>query len=127
MNKPGNPGNDGPQNRRHADACTRRLALIRTLSLLSVGISASAVARPATHTVIIEALAYKPAALTVKRGDVVVWTNKDPYPHTVTAQGVFDSKSIAPGGTWKYTANKTGDFPYTCTFHPNMKGTLRVE
>lgn len=47
-------------------------------------------------------------------------------PHTVTAKGVFDSRSIAAGKSWKYVARTLGEYPYLCTFHPNMKGTLRV-
>ena len=39
----------------------------------------------------------------------------------------FDSGEIAPGKTWKYTAKKPGKFPYVCTLHPTMKGTLVVE
>ena len=80
-----------------------------------------------THTVVMQATSYTPQVLTVKRGDTVVWINKDPFPHTVTATRGFDSKSIAADGSWKYRAGEVGEFPYTCTFHPNMKGTLRVE
>lgn len=64
--------------------------------------------------------------LTVQRGDTIVWVNKDPFPHTVTAKSVFDARSIAEGKSWKYTARTPGEYPYLCTFHPNMKGTLRV-
>jgi plastocyanin len=79
------------------------------------------------HTVIIEGVKYEPEALTVKRGDTVVWVNKDPFPHTVTAAGVFDSHSIAAGASWKYVVRKAGEYAYTCALHPNMKGTLKVE
>ena len=94
---------------------------------LWLGAGALAAAGPATHTVVIESLKYVPEALAVKRGDTVVWINKDPYPHTATAKGVFDSGSIADGGSWKYTAREAGEYAYICTFHPNMKATLRVE
>ena len=63
----------------------------------------------------------------VKRGDTVTWINKDPFLHTVTAAGAFDSRSMVAGASWKYAARKTGDFAYICTLHPNMKGTLKVE
>lgn len=89
--------------------------------------SANALGSPTTHPVIIEATSYAPAVLTVQRGDTIAWINKDPFPHTVTAAGGFDSKGILPGGTWKYTARKVGEYAYTCTFHPNMKGRLIVE
>ncbi|KAI3601692.1 hypothetical protein D8I24_3477 [Cupriavidus necator H850] len=86
-----------------------------------------ALGRPATHTVLMDGTAYVPRTLAVRRGDVVVWVNKDPFPHTVTASGGgFDSKAIAPGKSWTYTARKTGVFPYTCTLHPTMTGTLSV-
>ena len=83
--------------------------------------------RPATHTVDIEGLQFKPAALTVRAGDTIVWANKDMFPHTATAESGFDSKSIDSGKSWQMTAAGKGDFTYVCTFHPTMKATLRVE
>jgi plastocyanin len=83
--------------------------------------------KPATHRVTIEGLKNDPETLTVRRGDTIVWTNKDPFPHTVTAAGKFDSRDIAADGSWKYVARTAGEFAYICTLHPNMKGTLRVE
>jgi plastocyanin len=97
------------------------------LFIADSAVGASAAAKPVTHTVIIDGVKYEPEALTVKRGDTVIWVNKDPFPHTVTAAGVFDSHSIAVGGSWRYVARKAGDYVYTCTLHPNMKGTLKVE
>jgi plastocyanin len=68
----------------------------------------------------------------VKAGDVVVWRNKDPFPHTATARvngrtKGFDSQAIAPGQSWTYTAKARGEFDYICSFHPTMTATLRVE
>jgi len=57
----------------------------------------------------------------------VTWENRDPFPHTVTSAGHFDSGSIAAGAHWRYVATKPGTFEYICTFHPNMKGRLVVE
>jgi len=89
---------------------------------------AAALAAPAAKdTVVLEGVGYQPATITVKRGATVSFVNKDPYPHTVTSAGNFDSKDIAAGKTWKYTAKKAGRFDYICTLHPNMKGTLVVE
>ena len=89
--------------------------------------SPTAAAAGRTHEVAIKALAYVPQTLTVKPGDVVVWTNQDPFPHTVTAPGVFDSGSIAAGKSWRYKVKQAGTHPYVCTLHSNMKGTLQVE
>jgi plastocyanin len=80
-----------------------------------------------THEIVIQGLQYVPETLKVRRGDVVVWTNKDPFPHTATAKGAFDSKSIAEGRSWRWTATRAGTFAYVCTLHSNMKATLQVE
>jgi plastocyanin len=103
------------------------LALVCAGGLLHTGAGAIAAGKRAIHTVVIEATNYAPAILTVKRGDTVVWINKDPFPHTVTAKGVFDSHGIAASHSWKYTARKSGEFAYICTLHPTMKATLKVE
>jgi plastocyanin len=98
------------------------------LAVALVTTPGSAVADPAqTRQVAIQGLVYVPETLSVRPGDVVVWTNNDPFPHTVTAAGGFDSGPIAPGKSWRFTAKKTGTYPYLCTLHTTMKGTLRVE
>ena len=75
----------------------------------------------------IDGSSYGPSSITVRKGDTVRWVNKDPFPHTVTAAGKFDSKSIAANAQWSYRATAAGEFPYICTLHPNMKGVLKVE
>ncbi len=97
------------------------------VGLLYADATASAADKAASHTVVIEGVQYAPETLAVKRGDTVIWINKDPFPHTVTAPGAFDSHAIPAGKSWKFTARKAGEFAYVCTLHPNMKGTLKVE
>jgi len=104
-----------------------RVGLVHVLVLASAAGMTVAAERPITHTVVMKATSYAPPTLTVKLGDAVLWRNEDPFPHTATAAGVFDSKSIPAGGAWKYTPKARGEYAYTCTFHPNMKGTLKVE
>ena len=103
-----------------------QIALVACAAALVWG-GGAAIAAPATHTVVIEAVAFAPTSLTVNRGDTVVWVNKDPFPHTVTAKGAFDSKEIAAGKSWKYVARKAGEYAYICTLHSNMKATLTVK
>jgi plastocyanin len=99
---------------------------MRNMAALALLIaSTSAVA--ATHVVAMDGVKYEPASITVKRGDTVVFRNDDPFPHTVTAKGKFDSGSIAAGKQWKFVARTAGRFAYICTLHPNMQGTLIVE
>lgn len=80
----------------------------------------------ATHTVTIDSMRFEPAELVVAPGDTVVWTNKDPVPHTVTARGRFDSGAIAPDKTWSWVAGRRGTLSYVCTYHPGMQAMLIV-
>lgn len=67
--------------------------------------------------------------LTVQAGAKVTVTNKDTAPHTVTSEQdkMFDSGKIDGGGTGSFTApTKPGKYPFGCTFHPDMAGTLVV-
>jgi len=103
----------------------RRRALA-ALALAGVGLAALAAERAAA-TVAIDGTRYAPEVVTVKRGARVTWKNQDPFPHTVTARGTFDSGDIAAGKSWTFTAGKAGRYDYICTLHPTMKGTLVVE
>lgn len=90
--------------------------------------TAAGTAKPATHTVAIDGATFAPPKLTVTAGDTVVWVNKDPYPHTATSkEGGFDSKELGEGKSFRFVAKKKGDFPYVCTLHPTMKGTITVK
>ena len=100
------------------------LAFCAACALFAAG--SLAADKPVVHTIVMDGTAFSPDTLTVKRGDTVVWVNKDPFPHTVTAvDGAFDSKSIDAGKSWKYVASKPGDFRYTCLFHPTMKAAWK--
>ena len=82
----------------------------------------------ATRSLTIENMQFNPSTLSVHRGDRIVWANKDLFPHTVTASNkAFDSGTIEAGGSWTYVASKAGEFSYGCTFHPTMKGLLKVQ
>jgi plastocyanin len=94
------------------------LACVATVPLLAAA---------ATHTVAIEGMKFVPETITVKKGDRIVWQNKDVVPHTATATGSFDSKSIAPGASWQQVVKKAGHFDVVCRFHPGMKATLVVQ
>jgi len=83
---------------------------------------------PKTYVINMQIAGFDPPELTVKPGDRVNWVNKDLFPHTATADDkAFDSKSVAPSGKWTFVAGKPGTHTYICTFHPTMKGTIKVQ
>jgi plastocyanin len=89
-------------------------------------LAAPAPALAETHTVVIDGMQFRPAALSVRRGDTIVWNNKDLVPHTATVKGGFDSGNVDPGKQWRWTVSGDGRIDYICTYHPGMKGSLTV-
>ena len=89
----------------------------------------TAAAKPGrTTTVTMDGVRFQPAEVVVSVGDTVRWTNKDPFPHNVTSTDrAFHSADLAPGRSFSFHATKAGTFPYTCTLHPTMKGTIHVK
>ncbi len=69
---------------------------------------------------------YEPAALTVKVGTTVTWTNSGAVVHTATADDgkAFDSGLMRPKATFSITLKSPGTFAYHCTYHRWMKGTI---
>lgn len=64
----------------------------------------------------------------VAPGATVTVVNEDSAPHTVTAvgEGGFDANAAA-GQTVTFTApEEPGEYEITCTYHPQMSGTLVV-
>lgn len=105
-------------------------ALALGTAFLLAGQGGAAVAAPAVHTVVIEGMRFIPETLEVKPGDTVVWRNRDPFPHTATAEAKGAdgpaSPAIAAGASWTFKAAKRGRYPYLCTLHRTMKAMLVV-
>src|SRR5215218_9257996 len=76
--------------------------------------------------------AYQPNPIEVSIDDTVTWTNDDIAQHTVTSgqggepDGEFDSSIMSTGTTFEHTFTEVGEYPYFCTLHPNMVGTVIV-
>ena len=72
---------------------------------------------------------YEPAQITVPKGTILTFTNRDSTPHTATSKesGAFESGSIDPGKSSEVRLEESGSFAYSCLFHPFMKGTIVVE
>jgi len=76
-------------------------------------------------TVRMAGLAFRPASLTVRKGDTVSFVNDDVAPHTVTSQpGTIDSGVLLPGRVFSVVASS--GFKYRCTIHPSMTARVAV-
>ncbi|MGE5634219.1 MAG: plastocyanin/azurin family copper-binding protein [Deltaproteobacteria bacterium] len=81
---------------------------------------------------------YDPKELTVKRGATIIINNNDIMPHTVTnGIGPIDSESgkvfatniIKGGDSYELKIGEIdyGKYPYYCSIHPYMTGTLIIQ
>jgi plastocyanin len=81
--------------------------------------------------------AFRPNPVTANVGDTVTWTNDDTTPHTVTSgsnaqpDSKFESSPnltplLAPAQSFAHQFSQPGDYPYYCSLHPNMVGTVTV-
>jgi len=73
---------------------------------------------------------FTPATLTVKVGTTVTWHFDQPSaPHDVVSLStppLFDSGTPRGTGTYSFTFTSPGTYPYVCTVHPYMRGTVVV-
>ena len=75
--------------------------------------------------------AYDPSSLTISltAKSSVKWRNNDPMVpnHTITSNtGAFDSGAVADGETYTFNFTTVGTYPYHCSVHPSMVGTITV-
>lgn len=67
--------------------------------------------------------------ITIKAGDVVVWTNIGELKHSVTERNTkFNSGYLYPGQSYSVKLNKPGVYDYFCSLHSGwMVGRITVE
>ena len=70
---------------------------------------------------------FAPAALTVKAGTTVVWTNNDTEAHSVNfmTSGI-NSNVLNQHDQFTYTFTVPGTYAYICSIHPFMHGSVTV-
>ena len=73
--------------------------------------------------------AFEPSSLTVHAGENVTWVNNAGVDHTVVSDNAadpFNSGVIANGQSYTHQFAQVGEFPYHCSIHPSMTGTITV-
>jgi len=106
--------------------------VIFAIALLAAGpriVTANAQQTPAKSAEVkIDNFSFGPATFTVPVGSTVTWTNHDDIPHTVVSTDkVFKSKVLDTDEKFSFTFSKAGTYPYFCSIHPKMTGTVVVQ
>jgi len=71
--------------------------------------------------------AFAPAAITVKRGTTISWSNDDGSPHAVAFKdGSAGAKNLLPKDSFSRAFDTAGSFDYFCSFHPYMQAKVVV-
>ena len=71
---------------------------------------------------------YSPAAVTVKAGTQVRWTNPDDIPRTVVSgDNVFKSKTLDSDEKFSFIPTKPGTYSYFCSIHHKMTAQIVVQ
>jgi plastocyanin len=126
------------------------IAVLATVSLASCGSDTTDVNQPGGRQlpangveIVVGAqnkgtAAFTPNPLTISLADggVVQWFNDDQtasaystngVTHNITADdGSFASGNLNAGSTFQTTFSTQGTFPYHCSIHPTMQGTVTV-
>ncbi len=107
-----------------------RTRVIRALggAVVSAAVVGGGVALAADRSVAISGASFSPSQISVAAGDRITWTNSDAQAHTATADdSSWDAGVVAgSGGTASVTFSTAGVFPYHCSIHPEMTGTVTV-
>ena len=78
-------------------------------------------------TIVISGMVFHPAELHIKKGDTVVWINRDIVVHDASEfpNKKWTSGPLENGSSWKMKVDKSYD--YFCSIHITMKGKVIVD
>jgi len=101
--------------------------LALTLLLAACGESTPSAPPPVSEspTVTIADMRFTPDHVTIVAGDTVTWVWDDgSTPHDVSGDGF--ASDVQSEGSFTHTFDDAGSYPYVCTLHSGMKGTVTV-
>jgi plastocyanin len=79
------------------------------------------------HIIVQQGRAFRPAEVTIARGESLTFTNADEFIHQVYVAGLFDTDERAPGQNITESFPDAGTFEVRCHIHPKMKLVVRVK
>ena len=98
------------------------------LAVLVLGTGVHADAPAPDAKVVISNFSFTPGTLTVPVGTTVTWVNRDSEAHAVESKdkGFPSSPTLEVGKKYSYTFTQAGTYPYYCSIHTYMTGTVVV-
>lgn len=105
----------------------RRCALIAAGAGALLLAASPAIAAPRTYTVIIDKMKFGPVPANLRKGDTIIWFNRDILRHTATAPDRSFDADLPAGAKVKTVLKQSGTIRFVCRYHPGMRGTLQVK
>jgi plastocyanin len=92
-------------------------------------VPAASFAADEAHTVVQKGRAFRPAEVSINRGESLTFTNDDEFIHQIYSEGAggFDSDEKNPGENITETFTEPGTFEVHCHIHPKMKLVVHVK
>jgi plastocyanin len=84
------------------------------------------VARAETYVVEVSNFAIEPQALTIQAGDVVEWRIVSGRHSATSKDAAWDTGELERGASFAQQFDVPGVYPYFCTPHDFMRGTVTV-
>jgi plastocyanin len=103
---------------------------MRKLLLIFLLLPATAFAADEAHTIVQKGRAFRPAEVSINRGESLTFTNNDDFIHQIYVDGSgfsFDTDEKNPGQNITETFTASGTFEVRCHIHPKMKLLVHVK
>ena len=104
-----------------------RLTLIAASGAALLLLPPPAAAAARTYTVVIDKMKFGALPVDLRKGDAVLWVNHDFLRHTATAADHSFDVDLPAGAQAKTVIKRSGSIPFSCRFHPGMRGVLQVK
>jgi plastocyanin len=101
-------------------------ASIAASLLLPTPAAAAPQTQAKSYVVVLDKMKYGALPAQLRRGDRILWVNRDIFRHSVTAANKSFDVDLPPASRRVMVVKSTGAFPFTCKYHPGMRGVLRV-
>ena len=80
-----------------------------------------------TYVVVLDKMKFGALPSGLRRGDAIVWVNRDFLRHTATAADHSFDVDLPAGAKAKTVLKRSGTIAFACRFHPGMRGVLQVK
>jgi len=104
-----------------------RRALIAASGAALLFLPPPAAAAAHTYVVVMEKMKFGPLPAGLRKGDSIMWVNRDFLRHTATAADHSFDVDLPAGGKARTVLGKSGAIAFSCRFHPGMRGVLQVK